>query len=57
MVGIDMQPIYNSNIAWGFYFIGFIVIGAFLMLNLFAGVVIDNFNKERDKIGGLSLLT
>jgi Ion transport protein len=56
-VGIGYQPIYNNTLLWGFYFMGFIILGSFLMLNLFAGVVIDNFNKERDKLGGFSLLT
>ncbi|XP_053122282.1 sodium channel protein type 5 subunit alpha-like isoform X3 [Hemicordylus capensis] len=34
------------------YFVAFIIFGSFFMLNLFIGVVIDNFNQQRKKISG-----
>jgi hypothetical protein len=36
---------------------GFMVIGNFFFLNLFVGVVISSFNKEKDVLGGLDKLT
>lgn len=33
------------------YFIGFIIFGAFFTLNLFIGVIIDNFNVLKKKVG------
>ena len=35
------------------YFIGFMIIGSLFIMNLFVGVVIDNFNKikEREELG------
>jgi hypothetical protein len=31
-------------------------VGAFFIMNLFAGVVVDSFNNEKEKIGGLFFL-
>ncbi len=42
---------------WVFYFITFIVIGSFFLLNLFVGVVISSFNKQKDDLGGFKHLT
>jgi hypothetical protein len=33
------------------------IIGFFFFLNLFVGVVVSNFQTEKDKIGGNDLLT
>ncbi len=54
--GIDMQPIKNSHPVWALFFISFLVVGAFFVLELFVGVTIDNFNKIRAKTGR-SLMT
>ena len=43
--GIDLQPKENNNIFFALFFIAFMVVGSMLILNLFVGVVIDNFNK------------
>lgn len=32
------------------YFVIFIIFGAFFTLNLFIGVIIDNFNQQKKKI-------
>lgn len=32
------------------YFVIFIIFGAFFTLNLFIGVIIDNFNQQKRKI-------
>ena len=51
LVGTYASPI------WIFFFIIFIIVGAFFFLNLFVGVVISTFNLEHDKLGGNDLLT
>jgi hypothetical protein len=43
--GIDLQPKRDNNIALSLFFIAFMVVGSMLIINLFVGVVIDNFNK------------
>jgi len=37
----------DESMIWSAYYSLFIVVGAFFLLNLFDGIVIDNFNKER----------
>lgn len=34
------------------YFVFFIIFGSFFTLNLFIGVIIDNFNEQKKKAGG-----
>lgn len=46
-VGIDYQPVRNQNIYWALFFILFIILGNFFILNLFAGVVVSTFNREK----------
>lgn len=46
-VGIDMQPVRNQNIYWSLFFVLFIILGNFFILNLFAGVVVSTFNKQK----------
>ena len=46
-IGIDKQPKRDSSWGWVFYFIGFIIVGHMFILNLFVGVVIDNFNHMK----------
>ena len=38
------------------YFVIFIIFGSFFTLNLFIGVIIDNFNQQKKKIGLLPTL-
>jgi len=45
-VGIDMEPQVNHNLYWAFFFMFFIILGNFLILNLFVGVVVSTFNRE-----------
>lgn len=54
---IDYIPKRNNAIGWTFFFILFIIIGSFFLLNLFVGVVISTYNSEKDRIGGNDLLT
>ncbi|XP_028292386.1 sodium channel, voltage-gated, type I-like, alpha isoform X2 [Gouania willdenowi] len=49
---IGDQPDYESNLKMYAYFVVFIIFGAFFTLNLFIGVIIDNFNAQKKKLGG-----
>uniref|UniRef100_A0A3Q4HE07 Sodium channel protein n=1 Tax=Neolamprologus brichardi TaxID=32507 RepID=A0A3Q4HE07_NEOBR len=44
------QPDYEVNLYMYCYFVVFIIFGAFFTLNLFIGVIIDNFNQQKKKI-------
>lgn len=55
--GLDLQPKENNNRAYSLYFIMFIIIGSFFILNLFVGVVISTFNLEKENLGKNYLLT
>ncbi|KFV63670.1 Voltage-dependent T-type calcium channel subunit alpha-1G, partial [Dryobates pubescens] len=46
-VGVDQQPVMNYNPWMLLYFISFLVIVAFFVLNMFVGVVVENFHKCR----------
>ena len=47
---VEDQPIYEDNIYMYIYFVVFIIFGSFFTLNLFIGVIIDNFNQQKKKI-------
>uniref|UniRef100_A0A8D2LM10 Sodium channel protein n=1 Tax=Varanus komodoensis TaxID=61221 RepID=A0A8D2LM10_VARKO len=47
---IEEQPQYEVNLYMYIYFVIFIIFGAFFTLNLFIGVIIDNFNQQKKKI-------
>nr|XP_009677160.1 PREDICTED: voltage-dependent T-type calcium channel subunit alpha-1G isoform X8 [Struthio camelus australis] len=46
-VGVDQQPVMNYNPWMLLYFISFMLIVAFFVLNMFVGVVVENFHKCR----------
>ncbi|XP_062354547.1 sodium channel protein type 2 subunit alpha-like isoform X16 [Cinclus cinclus] len=48
----EKQPKYEDNLYMYLYFVAFIVFGSFFTLNLFIGVIIDNFNQQKKKLGG-----
>ena len=50
---IGDQPIREVNISMYLYFVFFIIFGSFFTLNLFIGVIIDNFNEQKKKISTL----
>ena len=47
---VEDQPNYEVNIYMYIYFVVFIIFGSFFTLNLFIGVIIDNFNQQKKKI-------
>jgi voltage-dependent calcium channel T type alpha-1G len=48
--GQNLQPILDFNLWMTLYFISYMIIGSLFILNLFVGVVITNFNIEKDKL-------
>ena len=48
-VGVDLQPKRDANLYANLFFISFIIFGSFFTLNLFVGVIIDNFNALKKK--------
>uniref|UniRef100_A0A8C9XPM8 Sodium channel protein n=1 Tax=Sander lucioperca TaxID=283035 RepID=A0A8C9XPM8_SANLU len=47
---VESQPMYEANLYMYIYFVIFIIFGSFFTLNLFIGVIIDNFNQQKSKI-------
>lgn len=47
---VEQQPDYEVNIYMYLYFVIFIIFGSFFTLNLFIGVIIDNFNQQKKKM-------
>uniref|UniRef100_A0A8C3RJU0 Sodium channel protein n=1 Tax=Cyanoderma ruficeps TaxID=181631 RepID=A0A8C3RJU0_9PASS len=47
---VSIQPKYEDNLYMYLYFVIFIIFGSFFTLNLFIGVIIDNFNQQKKKI-------
>ncbi|XP_046399749.1 sodium channel protein 60E-like isoform X2 [Ischnura elegans] len=50
--GVDLQPEREANLYAYLYFVIFIVCGSFFTLNLFIGVIIDNFNMLKKRYEG-----
>lgn len=52
-VGVDMQPQMNHNEYMAFFFLIYLLFMGFFVVNMFVGVIIDNFHKcceEQDRI-------
>ncbi|XP_021360506.1 sodium channel protein 1 brain-like isoform X2 [Mizuhopecten yessoensis] len=49
---VDEQPIFEAGLYYYLYFVAFIIFGAFFTLNLFIGVIIENFNALKKKYEG-----
>ncbi|GAB1286386.1 Sodium channel protein type 9 subunit alpha [Apodemus speciosus] len=49
-VNVNEQPKYEYSLYMYIYFVIFIIFGSFFTLNLFIGVIIDNFNQQKKKI-------
>lgn len=50
VTGIDTDFITNYSSITSIYFILFTIVGAFFTLNLFVGIVISTYNRERERI-------
>lgn len=55
--GVDMVPKQYNSPYYFIYFVLFIIVGNFFITNLFVGVVISTYNREKEKLGKLFLLT
>lgn len=53
----DHQPKENSNPFVAYYFVIFILVGSFFFVNLFVGVIFDNFKRLKRDMDGLDFLT
>ena len=53
----NLIPIHLTNPYFSFYFIVFIIVGSFFMVNLYIGVIISTYNREKDTVGKNFLLT
>ena len=47
--GLQMQPKMNNSLNSIVYFVIFMIFGSQFILNLFVGVIMDNFNKIKEK--------
>ena len=48
-VGVDQQPRENYNEWRLLYFVSFLLLVAFFILNMFVGVVVENFHRCREE--------
>ena len=55
-VGVEEQPQFEFSKYNYLFFVAFIIFGSFFTLNLFIGVIIDNFNMLKKKYEGALLL-
>ena len=51
VVDVDMQPRHENSQYNIIFFVVFILLGAFFILNLFVGVIIESFQKLRKQVG------
>ncbi|GFO41330.1 sodium channel protein [Plakobranchus ocellatus] len=49
---LNQQPRKEESIYYYLFFVLFIIFGSFFTLNLFIGVIIENFNSQKKKAGG-----
>eukprot|EP00743_Colponemidia_sp_Colp-15_P005327 GILK01005729.1.p1 GENE.GILK01005729.1~~GILK01005729.1.p1 ORF type:complete len:1755 (-),score=280.80 GILK01005729.1:102-5366(-) len=54
-VGPDMMPVTDYNTGRVFYFIVYVVVARFFLLNMFVGSVIDSFQSLKREMNGQSL--
>jgi hypothetical protein len=49
IAGVDKQPIRNHSEYLAVFFIVFLLVGGFFIINMFVGVIVDNFQKNGKK--------
>ena len=54
--GETTQPVFNNNPYICLFFVLFLIVGSFFVLNLFVGVTIDKFNEMKEKQDSRSIL-
>ena len=50
MTSFDQQPYDEATFSSYWFFVIFILVGSFFSLNLFIGVIIENFNSLKKKV-------
>ena len=54
---LDEQPLFNANIFMSLFFVVFMILGVFLILNMVIGVAINTFNHVKTASGRSALLS
>ena len=54
---IHQVPERDSSPIYIIFFVAFMIFGALFILNLFVGVVLDTFNREKDQLSKNNMLT
>lgn len=49
-VDVDRQPIENFNVQASIYFISFIIVVSFFVLNMFVGIIVENFHQCQTQV-------
>lgn len=49
VAGVDMQPVRNNRFYLALFFVIFLLVGGFFIINMFVGVIVDNFQKNGKK--------
>lgn len=57
VTGLGEQPEHNNSAWFALYFIAFVIIGSFLVMNLFVGAVVDNFSQAKAETGHSLVMT
>lgn len=57
IVGYDLVPKYYASKLYSLFFIIFVIIGNFFITNLFVGVLVSTYNREKEILGKNFLLT
>lgn len=57
IVGIDMQPKKDNAIYYSFFFIAFVMVGSWFIMNLFVGVILSSFNRIKENEEGSATLS
>jgi hypothetical protein len=57
IAGIEIQPRENNSQIMLLYFIPFMIVGHIFIWRIFGGVIIENFNRARDKFYDYALMT
>lgn len=55
--GVNQEPERYNQPLMAFFYIFFMIIGCFFMINLFVGVIISTYNRERENLGNNFLVT
>ena len=51
-VEIDYQPKENNSWGWCFYYISFLVLTNFMIMEFYVGIIVDEFSKEQQQLEG-----